>query len=87
MPERYRFSQNKRIPPDRPGTRADVICLLFPALFVRAFRLALVGCFLVALFSVPLPAQAAPDTPNITGTGFFVTDNGVAVTNFHVVQE
>ena len=42
-----------------------------------------------ALFSFPatISAQQSPDTPDVTGTAFFVSNTGMAVTNYHVVQE
>jgi hypothetical protein len=53
---------------------------------VRVVCVALIICF-TALLSTPLRSQPLPDTPDGTGTGFFVTDDSIAVTNFHVVQK
>ena len=54
-------------------------------------RLPLVIFFpvVIALFFSPsaLCAQQSPYTPDVTGTAFFVSDNGIAVTNYHVIQE
>jgi hypothetical protein len=55
----------------------------------KRFCMRLITLFLatIILFSSGGAIAASPDAPTITGTAFFVSDNGMAVTNYHVIKD